>query len=79
MFNATLGKKLCYEIFSIFMVSNFVKSHNFSSFEQFLLILGYVTNEIQNLLATWGVTNEDVLLLATLRYLLELKPQIPQF
>ena len=79
LFNATLGKKLCYEIFSIFMVLNFVKPHNFSSFEQFLLILGYVTNEIQNLLATWGVTNEDVLLLATLRYLLELKPQIPQF
>ena len=52
---------------------------NFSSFEQFLLILGHVANEIQILLATWGVTNEDLLLLATLQYLLELKPQIPQF
>ena len=56
-----------------------MKSHNFSSFEQFLLILGHVTNEIQILLATWGVTNEDLLLFATLQYLLELKPQTHNF
>ena len=56
-----------------------MKPHNFSSFEQFLLILDHVTNEIQILLVTWGATNEDLLLLATLQYLLELKPQIPQF
>ena len=46
LFNATLGKKLSYEIFSIFTVSNFVKPHNFSSFEKLLLILEHVTNEI---------------------------------
>ena len=74
-----LGIKLCYQILSIFRIQDLVIPDNFSSFEQFLLILGHVANEIQILLATWGVTNEDLLLLATLQYLLELKPQIPQF
>ena len=41
-------------------------SQNFRSFVQFLLILGHVTNWIQMQLVTWGVTIQDVLLLATI-------------
>ena len=40
-------------------------SQNFSSFRQLLFFVAHVTNGIEIQLLTWGVTNRDVLLLAT--------------
>ena len=42
-------------------------SQNFSSIGQLLFFGAHVTNWIQIQLVTWGVTNQDVLLLVTIR------------
>ena len=44
-------------------------SHNFSAFEQLLVILGQFLIKFKFSLVTWGVTNGDVLLLTTLWYM----------
>ena len=49
------------------MIENFEFSPNFSAFWQLLFFGAHATNWIQIQLVTWGVTNGDMLLFATIR------------
>ena len=53
------------EIVTIFTIEDFVKPHKVSAHSN-IFILGHITNQIQIQLGTWGVTNQDVLLLTAL-------------